>query len=468
MEAILNQRKTVWAWTMYDWANSVFSLTIATAIFPPYFESVTKKAAIAEGSPVDGPYHLEILGMRMLNTEAYSYALSLGFLLVTLLSPILSGIADSRGNKKTFLKFFCYLGSLSCIGLYFFNEHHILAGLSLFVLSVFGFGGSIVFYNAYLPEIVSEENYDKVSARGFSMGYIGSVILLLANLITILKPEWFFGVDKHAEELMHNGMEREQALDASKSFFAGEASRISFLSVGLWWMGFAQIPFRFLPDSTPVQAGNESGVIGKGWLELKKVWREMNERNSLNHLKRFLWGFFFVSMGVQTTMYVASLFGAQELHLPTENLIITVLLIQLIGILGAWLFSRISSVIGNIYALIIMIMVWIGVCIAAYVITTAMQFYLVGACVGLVMGGIQSILRSTYAKLIPDDTADHTSYFSFFDVTEKISTVLGTFTYGLLLGITGNMRSSVLVLLVFFILGMFFMVRIKNFKSFHP
>lgn len=468
MEVQLNQKKITWAWTMYDWANSVFSLTIATAIFPPYFEAVTKAAAIAQGGNPAGPFDISIWGWQINNSSAYSYALSLGFLLVTILSPILSGIADTTGNKKIFLKFFCYLGSLSCIGLFFFNEHSILLGLTLFVLSVLGFGGSIVFYNAYLPEIVSEDRYDRVSARGFSMGYIGSVILLIFNLVTLLKPEWFFAVQAYADELVQNGTEPVTAMQLAKDHYVNLSSRLAFVSVGLWWMGFAQIPFRYLPDTLKAADQTQGNVIGKGWRELKKVYSEIRLNNAHNHLKRFLWGFFFLSMGVQTVMYVASLFGAQVLNLPTQDLIITILLIQLIGIAGAWLFSRISERIGNIYALLIMGIIWVGICVGAYFITTAYEFYLIGAVVGMVMGGIQSILRSTYAKLIPDATTDHASYFSFYDVTEKVAIVLGTFCYGLIIELTGNMRNSVISLLIFFVIGLYFMARIKNFKTFHP
>ena len=464
MATAMNDKKIMWSWTMYDWANSVFSLTIATAIFPPYYEAVTKTAAIASGSNPNGPYYINLFGIPTVSSALYSYALSLGFLLVTIFTPILSGIADSRGNKKTFMKFFCYLGSLSCIGMYFFDANSIGLGVLLFVLSLFGFGGSIVFYNAYLPEIASEDQFDRLSARGFSMGYIGSVILLVINLITILFPEWFFPVQKMADDLVHSGSTLALAMEESKAHYVGVASKISFVSVGLWWIGFAQIPFKFLPNGKP-QAESKENVITKGWHELQKVFKEVQNNNANNHLKRFLWGFFFTSMGVQTVLYVASLFGSNELHLPTQDLIITVLIIQFIAILGAWGFSRVSERVGNIYTLLFMMFVWIIICVIAYFIQTAMQFYALGALVGIVMGGIQAMLRSTYAKLIPENTPDHASYFSFYDVTEKLSIVLGTFSYGLLLHLTGSMRASIIALVIYFLVGLFFMIRIKNFKT---
>ncbi len=438
---------------MYDWANSVFSLTIATAIFPPYYESVTGT-------------HVNIFGFNVLSSALYSYALSAGFFLVMLFTPILSGIADARGNKKMFMKLFCYIGALACVMMYFFTAETISLGVALFVLSLFGFGGSIVFYNAFLPEIATEDQFDRVSAKGFSMGYIGSVILLIINLVTIMMPDLFFPVQSMADELTAAGKETTEALKEAQGHYVAVASRLSFVSVGLWWAGFAQIPFSVLKE-TPRKINSEENIFNKGWNELKKVWREIQQPER-HLLKRFLWGFFFVSMGVQTVMYVASLFGAEELHLPTQDLIITVLIIQIIAIGGASGFSRLSGKIGNIYTLIIMVCVWIIICAIAYFISEAWHFYCLGALVGIVMGGIQSLLRSTYAKLIPDKTQDNASYFSFYDVTEKLSIVIGTLSYGILLDLTGNMRTSIIALCIYFFIGLLFLARIKNFKTFHP
>lgn len=466
MSATLNNKKTINAWVMYDWANSVFSLTIATAIFPPYFEAISKKAAIAAGSSPEGPYYLDVFGHKLANTALYSYALSFGFLLVTFLSPLLSGIADARGNKKTFLKLFCYMGAAACALMFFFTPATLYLGVVLFIISLVGFGGSIVYYNAFLPEITTEDNFDRVSARGFSMGYIGSVILLLINLVMIMFPGLLFPVEGKAQELMAQtqGLTMEDAMQQAKGYYEGIASRLSFVSVGLWWAGFAQIPFKCLPDGR-VTTEKMSKPFAKGFDELKKVWREIKHTNSQNHIKRYLWGFFFTSMGLQTVMYVATIFGSQELKLKTQDLIITVLIIQLIAVVGAWLFSRISSLIGNIYTLLIMILIWILICGIAYNIVTANQFYGLAVLVGFVMGGIQSMFRSTYAKIIPENTPNHASYFSFYDVCEKLAIVIGTFSYGLLLQLTGNMRASILALALYFVIGLFFIVRIKNFKT---
>ncbi len=466
MEFKLNDLKVTKAWAMYDWANSVFSLTIAAAIFPPYFESVSKTASLAQGNYTHGVYFLNFFGFKIVNTALYSYALSLSFLLVALINPILSGIADVKGNKKAFMKFFCYLGSSACVLMYFFESNTIYLGIGLFVVSLLGFAGSIVFYNAFLPEIASEDQFDKLSARGFSMGYFGSVILLLANLYLIMNPEVFFNFRSKAAELMiaNKTLLEADALIQTKQYYTSLASRISFVSVGLWWAGFAQITFRNVPEKKRVGNHFEGNILVKGFNELKNVYLVINKPE--NHIiKRYLAGFFFTSMGVQTVMYVASLFGSQELHMPTGKLIVTILIIQIIAILGAWSFSRISGLIGNIYTLVIMLFIWIGIATAAYFVKTHNEFYILAAIVGIVMGGIQSMCRSTFAKLIPKGAKDNASYFSFYDVTEKIAIVLGTFVYGFLIHITENMRTSVLVLIVFFVFALYFILRIKNFKE---
>jgi UMF1 family MFS transporter len=467
MSTPLNNKKVIFGWTMYDWANSVFSLTIATAIFPPYYEAMSKAAAIKSGSSPQGPYYITLGGYEFANTALYSYSLSLGFLLVTIISPILSGIADVKGNKKSYLKFFCYLGSISCMFMYYFDAQNIYYGLSLFVLSLIGFGGSLVFYNAFLPEIVSEDLFDRVSARGFSMGYIGSVILLLINLVNIMFPEILFPVQAKTQEFLQTGLSEPDALKKARSYYEGIASKLSFVSVGIWWMGFAQIPFKHLPEKLRNQ-NYKGNILSKGINELKNVWKEINETNKHNHVKRYLWGFFFTSMGLQTVMYVATLFGSQELKLKTADLIVTVLIIQLIAIVGAWGFARISEKIGNIHTLLVMIVIWVGICGTAYHVKTEYGFYGLAAVVGLVMGGIQSIFRSTFAKIIPDNTPNHASYFSFFDVSEKLAIVLGTFSYGIIADITGNMRFSIVALAIYFVIGFSFLIRIKNFKALHP
>lgn len=418
---ILNDRKTINAWALFDWANSAFALVITVAIFPAYFTTVT-------------PEIVSVLGIEMSNSTLFAYAISASYLIIALFSPLLSGIADSGGKKKLFLQFFTMIGSFGCISLYFYDFGSPVAlGVIGFMLGMIGFAGGLVFYNSYLPEIVTEDRYDSVSARGFSFGYIGSVILLIINLVIIQKPQWF-------------GIAEEGTF----------AARLSFLMVGIWWIGFSIIPFKFLPADPKNKP--QSGLLSKGLSELKKVWREVKQRKNI---KAFLFSFFCYSAGVQTVLYLASIFAEKELNFDAGKLIQVVLLLQLVAIVGAYLFAKVSKWIGNIASIAIMLLIWVGICVFAYFVQTQAQFYLVAASVGLVMGGIQSLSRSTYSKLIPEGTTDTTSFFSFYDVLEKVAIIVGTFSFGFIEQITGSMRISVLVLALFFILSLLILTRVK-------
>ncbi len=424
-----NNPRTLTAWTMYDWANSVHSLTITSAIFPIYYPV----AAVMLGS---NSKTLNFFGINLDNTVVYSYTVSLAFLLIAFSVPLVSAISDYTGKKKMFMRMYCYLGALSCMALYFFTEGRYYLGTFAFMFSIVGWGGSIVFYNSYIPEIATEDRYDNLSARGFTMGYVGSVILLIQNLTMVLKPEWYGGIS------------------------SGEASRISFLLVGLWWIGFAQIPFSILPETQKPKKGG-GGWLLNGFKELTKVF---NELKHLAITKRFLTAFFFYNMGAQTVIFLGALFGSKELKLPSDALIITILLIQLLAIVGAYFFAKISTHIGNTSALAISVSIWIVVCICAYFVTTKNQFYFLATGIGFVMGGIQSLSRSTYAKLLPEDTTDTASYFSFYDVCDRLATVIGTFMFGLVNQLTGSMRLSVLVLTVIFAVGLSLLIKIPSQK----
>lgn len=419
------------AWSFYDWANSVYSLVITSAIFPIYYQSV---AVNSEGGDI-----ITFFGFEIINSVLYSYALSFSFLIVAIILPILSGIADYSGKKKFFMKIFVLIGSFSCMALYFFIPGRVELAIIFSVLASIGFSSSLVFYDAYLPEIVTEDKMDKVSARGYAFGYTGSVILLLFNL-WMIQDHTFFGFEDQ-----------------------GHASRFSFLTVGLWWLGFSLIPFIILPGNIYNRKPKEGKLLSEGYKELRKVW---NSLKGLRVMRMFLLAFFFYNMGVQTVMYLAATFGTKELKLESGQLIMTVLIIQIVAIGGAYFFAYISKLKGNKMSLIYMIIIWIFICLGAYFIQNAIQFYTLAFVVGLVMGGIQSLSRATYAKLIPKNTIDHTSYFSFYDVTYNLSIVVGTFSYGIIEVITGSMRNSTLALMLFFIVGMLFLMRSKlNIKN---
>ena len=419
----MNNSKIINAWCMYDWANSAYNLVITTTFFPIYFSAITT-AAYADRVP--------FFGRTFKASSLYDYALAFAYMAIAILLPILSSIADSRGNKKRFMQFFCYLGGLSCVGLFWFKGAHpnVGWGIACFVLAAIGYIGSLVFYNSYLPEISKPEDRDRISARGYSMGYIGSVILQIIGFGLVI----FFS---------NKGDETSGPL-------------YTFLLVGVWWIGFAQITFAALPKARPV-GQPEANFLTAGFRELRKVW---NQVVHLSVLKWFLVAFLFYSMGVQTVMLVATLFGKEVLGLPADKLIVTVVIIQLVAIPGSILMSRLSGLFGNLRVLIGVVLVWVLVCISAYYITSLKEegksveiyFYMLASTVGLVMGGIQSLSRSTYSKLMPD-TEDTASFFSFYDVAEKLAIVFGIFSFGYVDEVFG-MKNSVLVLIVFFGLGL--------------
>lgn len=431
-------KRLLHAWAFYDWANSVYSLVIASAVFPIFYQGLFEAAQVET---------IRVFGGDFRSTPLISFTTAAAFLCVAVISPFLSGIADYVGNKRIFMKFFCYLGAGACMGLYFFDLDVIYLSLSLYFLGLIGFWGSLVFYNSYLPDIAYPAQQDAISARGYSLGYIGSVILLLINLAMVLKPE-FFGIGSGEQAAM-------------------EAMRWSFVTVGVWWILFSQYTFYYLPRGTKKQKKVTSRILLNGFYELKKVYESLAGNLQL---KRYLSAFFVYSMAVQTVMLVATYFGEQEISWggaseKTTGLILSILLIQLVAVAGAELTSKASGKFGNITVLMVINIIWVAICLAAYFIVSPVQFYITAGVVGLVMGGIQSLSRSTYSKLLPE-TTDTTSYFSFYDVAEKIGIVIGMLVYGIIDHVTGSMRNSVLFLMIFFLLGVFLLFRVpQNLKT---
>ncbi|WP_443939309.1 MFS transporter [Pedobacter sp. MW01-1-1] len=423
-----DNKKVIRSWAFFDWANSAYNLVITSTIFPVYYAAITTTEEHGD--------RVTFFGKSFINTALSNYALAVAYLIMVLLLPVLSFYADARGRKKFFMMLFTYIGSFACMGLYFFKLETLELGIICFVLAAMGYVGGVMFNNSYLPIIASVENQDSVSAKGFSYGYIGSVILQLICFVFVLKPELFGIVDK--------------------SFPA----RLSFLLVGIWWFLFAQIPFKALKKDEPtLTPTNAAGMLKSSFGEFAKVWKELKE---MTFLKTYLMSFFFYSMGVQTIMLAAAGFGAKVLHLEASKLIIVILLIQLVAILGAWLMSVLAKKIGNINVLLVVVFVWIATCGAAYFITNEFQFYGLAVVVGLIMGGIQSLSRSTYSKLIPEGTKDTASFFSFYDATEKLSIVLGLFTFAFIEEQTENMRNSIIALASFFIVGLIFLFALKK------
>ncbi len=442
-ELVKGDKRIINAWTFYDWANSVYPLVITTAVFPLYYISLYPNDAI-------------VFGKSFNSVEIYSYAIALSLLIVSILSPILSGIADYIGNKKVFMRFFNYLGALSCVGLFLWDKIPIELGLSFCVAANIGFWGSLVFYNAYLPEIAKPENHDKISAKGFSRGYLGSAILLVICLFTIMILDW--------------------------------SPKYSFLMAGIWWIGFAQITYKNLPGDFSNNVKIGKGVFSHGYKELRAVWIEFS---SIKRLKRYLLAFFVFSMAIQTIMTMAQFFGTEAIDWSMgldfttisdlsadkqdiarnkmiesrmqSGMIISILFIQIIAIPGAILFAKLSGKYGNIRVLILALIFWIFICMSAYVVNSPVHFYILAGSVGFVMGGVQSLSRSTYSKFLPE-TKDHASYFSFYDVLEKIGMTIGILSFGYLTG-AFNIRYSIMALTIFFIVGLILLLFVPRQKN---
>ncbi|MFN4312671.1 MAG: MFS transporter [Chitinophagaceae bacterium] len=418
-------KKVVNAWAMYDWANSAYNLVITSTIFPAYYVGITAARQPGEIS------YVKFFGRSFVNTALQNYALAVVFLLVAITSPILSSIADYRRNKKVWLRWFCYVGSAACIALFWFTKNNIEFGIIAFSIAALGFWSSLVFYNSYLPDIAAPEDQDRISAKGFSMGYIGSVLLQAICFIIILKPE-LFGL---------GGLDETVPV------------RMSFLLTGLWWFGFAQITLRAMPLSSKAERQSKKNVLVNGFHELQLVWRQLSHMPSL---KRFLLSFFLYSMGVQTVMLVAAGFAKKELFTAQEDepkLLLTIILIQLVAIFGAIGMSRLAKKIGSWWVITLTVILWVMICIGGYYVQNQTQFYILAAIVGLVMGGIQSMSRSTYSKLLPA-TQDTTSFFSFYDVTEKIAIVIGIFAFAYIEEQTDNIRNSIIALGSFFVVAL--------------
>ncbi|RDY58331.1 MFS transporter [Flagellimonas nanhaiensis] len=436
--AIKGSKKLLNAWAFYDWANSVYSLVISSAIFPIFYGALFRVAEIEK---------VTIFGGEIARAPLISYVTSLAFVFIAIITPLVSGIADYLGNKKVFLKFFCYLGALSCIGLYWFSLEHIYFGLICYFFGLVGFWVSFAINNSYLPDIAFPEQQDSISAKGFSLGYVGSVILLVFNLAMVMQPD-FFGITDSGGEVAEI-----------------KAMKYSFISVGLWWILFSQYTFANLPQGNK-REGERTNIILNGFKELGIVWKQLGEET---RLKRYLGAFFVYSMAVQTIMLIATYFGEEEINWGTDSerttgLIISILVIQIVAIFGATMTAKASKTFGNIKTLVVINVFWLALCIYAYFLQTPMDFYIAAGLVGIVMGGIQALSRSTYSKFLPE-TTDTASFFSFYDVAEKIGIIIGTFMYGAVAQLTGSMRNSTIFLGIFFLMGALLLLRVNRRKS---
>ncbi|WP_140938134.1 MFS transporter [Sphingobacterium lumbrici] len=425
-----NEKKLVRSWAMYDWANSAYNLVITSTIFPVYYTTITTTKE--KGDVVS------FFGFEVINTVLSNYALAIAYLIMALALPFLSAYADLGGKKKFFMKLFTYIGALACMGLFFFKLETLELSIVFFAVAAMGYIGGVAFNNSYLPLIATVDQQDRVSAQGFAYGYVGCVTLQLICFVFVFKPEWFGIID------------------------ASFPARFSFFLVGLWWMVFAQIPFTYLPESKPLLGDMQVVFFDKVKNEFNQVLSKIKQ---IEPIRRFLPAYFFNAMGVQTIMIVAAAFGEKVLNLGATKLIATIILIQLVAIVGAYLMSSFAKRYGNIKVLLVVVLMWIFICISAYLLNNEFQFYGIAFMVGLMMGGIQALSRSTYSKLLPQDMEDTTAFFSFYDVTEKLAIVFGLFTFGIIEQLTHNIRNSALFLSIFFVLGFILLWRVLKFNT---
>ncbi|MCI0921389.1 MFS transporter [Sphingobacterium rhinopitheci] len=426
-----NDQKLIRSWAMFDWANSAYNLVITSTIFPIYYITITS-------AKYTGKETVNFFGIEVINTVLSNYALAFAYLIMVLLLPFLSSFADANGKKLQVMKVFTYLGAIACMGLFFFKLDTLEWGIMCFTLAAMGYIGGVAVNNSYLPVIASADHQDRVSAKGFAYGYVGCVTIQLICFLFVLKPEWFNITDS--------------------SFPA----RLSFLLVGIWWLGFSMIPFAKLPNNNPSTHAQGISVFSRVRSEFYSVWMQIKVNKGI---KRFLPAYFFNSVGVQTIMVVATMFGQKELDLAQDSLIITIILIQLVAIAGAFMMSSLAKKLGNIVVLMIVTILWVGICISAYYLTSEAQFYGLAFMVGLLMGGIQSLSRSTYSKLLPSNMEDTTAMFSFYDITEKLGIVVGLVSFALIEQITFNIRLSAVSLSFFFILGFILLIRMLKFND---
>jgi UMF1 family MFS transporter len=418
-----NNKKTIWAWCMFDWANQSYNMVITSTIFPAYYVGITANTQYGKNT-------VNFFGHKFLNTVLQNYILAASYLLIVLSLPILTSIADYRGAKKLYLQLFTWVGALACGGLYFLEQGKpIEFGMICFGLATIGYCGGFVFYNSYLPQIATLDKQNDVSAKGFIYGFAGSVVVQLVCLVGVMFHSTF-------------GITEDMG------------ARISFIIVFLWWIGFAIIPFRILPKGQPNAGSHNYNVLTGGFKELAKVFGKIK---TMPLVKKFLPAFFFYSVGVWTIMLVAAEFAAKELHMKDDDLITIILIIQVVAILGAWLTSLASNKYGNTKTLIVLVAFWTLTCLGVYYIANQNQFYVAAFAVGIVMGGVQSLSRSTYAKLLPENIPDTASYFSFYDATEKLSIVVGLTVFAVVEDYTHEMRDSALALDVFFAIGLILM-----------
>lgn len=424
----MNDKREIRAWYFYDWANSAFSTTVVTVFLGPYLTSITRAAADANG-------FVYPLGIQVGAGSFFPYMVSLSVLLQVVFLPILGAIADYSHLKKQMLTLFAYIGAIATMCMYFLQGSNYLLGGLLFLIGNLSFGASIVFYNAYLPEIASADRRDNVSAMGFATGYLGGGLLLALNLVLFSKAA-DFGLD------------------------TAMAVRISLLSAGAWWALFTLIPIRMLKSRElrrRLPAGERYTTAG-----FKQLRATLTRLPSYPQTMLFLIAYLLYNDGIQTVIALSSQFGQEELKLSIDTLTAVILMVQFIAFFGAAIFGRISRYVGTKRAIFGSLVIWTGVVIYTYGVLKAEDaagFFAIGAVIAVVLGGSQALSRSLFSHMIP--SGQEAEYFSLYEVSERGTSWLGPLLFGLSLQFTGSYRIAILSLIVFFVAGMLLLTRVN-------
>jgi UMF1 family MFS transporter len=399
---------------MYDWANSAFATTILAAVLPIYFVSIVPKGGV----------NITVFGLSFhtFATPLWSYGITIAMVIVAISAPILGAIADSSRSKRQFLIWFTYLGAFFTALLVTIGYGDYLRALLFFIIANIGFAAGNVFYDAFLPEIAPEGERDYVSGKGFAYGYLGGGLLLVINLLMIQHPGWFGIPD------------------------AAWGARLSFLTVGIWWGVFAIPTFLYVRDQG--QGRKHPHYIRRGFNTIATTMQKMRR---FKDLLKFLVSFLIYNDGIQTVIVMAAIFGKEELGFSVFTLIGCLLMVQVIGFPSSLFMGRLAQRIGEKQTIYICLAVYCGIVIYGYFITTPMEFWVLGALVGLVQGGSQAISRSLYSSLLP--LGHEAEFFGFFAIANRFASIFGPLVFGVVANVTGSVRNSILALITFFIVG---------------
>jgi MFS transporter, UMF1 family len=413
------RRREQRGWYFYDWANSAFSTTVVTVFLGPYLTAVTDNAADAGGLVYP-------LGIPVLAGSYFPYILSLSVVLQVFLLPITGAIADRTRKKKRLLMLFAYIGALSTMALYLVQGSAYLFGGLLFVVANLSFGASVVVYNAFLPEIAEPDERDHVSSRAWALGYLGGGLLLAANLALFSAHD-------------------------SLGLSAGQAVRVSLLSAGAWWALFALIPLATLRERGSGRSDAKGAAVAVAGF--RQLLGTLRAARAYPQTLLFLGAYLLFNDGIQTVITLTAVYAKAELRIGTGTIISTVLLVQFLAFIGALLLGACARYFGAKRVVLASLILWTGAVAGAYFLQVGAvwQFYLLGAFIGVVLGGSQALSRSLFSQMIPG--GQEAAYFSLYEISERGTSWLGPLLFGLTLQLTSSYRSALASLVLFFVLG---------------